>query len=42
VPIAVYVGSEVKFMEELPPAEQWQARGALLRRQVPAPLSDLA
>jgi ATP-dependent Lhr-like helicase len=42
VPIAVYVGSEVKFMEELAPAEQWQARGALLRRQVPAPLADLA
>jgi ATP-dependent helicase Lhr and Lhr-like helicase len=42
VPIAVYAGSEVKFLEELPPAEQWQARGALLRRQVPAPLADLA
>ena len=42
VPIAIYAGSEVKFMEQLEPAEQWQARGALLRRQVPAPLADLA
>jgi ATP-dependent helicase Lhr and Lhr-like helicase len=42
VPIAVYAGGEVKFMEQLEPAEQWQARGALLRRQVPAPLADLA
>jgi ATP-dependent Lhr-like helicase len=42
VPVAVYAGSEVKFLEQLDPAEQWQVRGALLRRQVPAPLSDLA
>jgi hypothetical protein len=32
----------VKFIEQLEPAEQWQVRGALLRRQVPAPLADLA
>ena len=42
VPTAVYVGSEVKFLEQLEAAEQWQVRGALLRRQVPAPLADLA
>jgi ATP-dependent Lhr-like helicase len=42
VPIAVYAGGDVKFMEQLEPADQWQARGALLRRQVPAPLADLA
>jgi ATP-dependent helicase Lhr and Lhr-like helicase len=42
VPVALYVGGEVKFIEQLEPAEQWQARGALLRRQVPAPLADLA
>ncbi len=42
VPTALYVGSEVKFIEQLDPAEQWQVRGALLRRQVPAPLADLA
>ncbi|HEY0684336.1 MAG TPA: DEAD/DEAH box helicase [Steroidobacter sp.] len=42
IPVALYVGSEVKFIEQLDPAEQWQVRGALLRRQVPAPLADLA
>ncbi|MBL8270409.1 MAG: ATP-dependent DNA helicase, partial [Steroidobacter sp.] len=42
VPVALYVGGEVKFIEQLDPAEQWQARGVLLRRQVPAPLADLA
>jgi ATP-dependent Lhr-like helicase len=42
VPTALYVGGEVKFIEQLDPAEQWQIRGALLRRQVPAPLADLA
>src|SRR6185436_10908240 len=42
VPTAIYSGSEVKFLEQLEPADQWQVRGALLRRQVPAPLSDLA
>ena len=42
VPIAIYVGGEVKFLEELEPAEQWQAQNLLLRRQVPANLADLA
>jgi ATP-dependent Lhr-like helicase len=42
VPVALYVGGDVRFIEQLDPAEQWQARGALLRRQVPAPLADLA
>jgi ATP-dependent Lhr-like helicase len=42
VPMAVHVGGEVKFLEQLEPADQWQVRGALLRRQVPAPLADLA
>ena len=42
VPVAIYAGSEVKFLEQLEPADQWQVRGALLRRQVPAPLADLA
>lgn len=41
-PVALYVGSEVKFMDEVAVQDQWQMRGALLRRQVPAPLSDLA
>lgn len=42
VPVALYAGSEVKFIEQLDAAEQWQVRGALLKRQVPAPLADLA
>jgi ATP-dependent Lhr-like helicase len=42
VPMAVQVGGEVRFLEQLEPADQWQVRGALLRRQVPAPLADLA
>lgn len=42
VPTALYAGGEVKFIEQLDPAEQWQVRGALLKRQVPAPLADLA
>ncbi|HWK74637.1 MAG TPA: DEAD/DEAH box helicase [Povalibacter sp.] len=42
LPIALYVGGEVRFLEQLEPKEQWDARNALLRRQVPAPLADLA
>jgi ATP-dependent Lhr-like helicase len=42
VPVALYAGGEVKFVEPLEPAEQWQAQNALLRRQVPSLLSDLA
>lgn len=42
LPIAVYAGGEVRFLEQLDPKEQWAAHNALLRRQVPAPLADLA
>jgi ATP-dependent Lhr-like helicase len=42
LPIAVYASGEVAFLEQLEDKEQWQARNALLRRQVPAPLADLA
>ena len=35
VPVAVYAGGEVSFLEQLDEKEQWQARNALLRRQVP-------
>ena len=42
LPIAVYSGGEVSFLEQLEEKEQWQARNALLRRHVPAPLADLA
>ena len=36
VPIALLVAGDVRFVEPLPPEEQWAARNALLRRQVPA------
>jgi ATP-dependent helicase Lhr and Lhr-like helicase len=42
LPVALYVGGEVKFVEQLESAEQWQAQNALLRRQVPGALADLA
>ena len=42
VPVAVYAGGEVSFLELLDEKEQWQARNALLRRQVPGVLADLA
>jgi ATP-dependent Lhr-like helicase len=42
VPIALLSGGEVGFLTELAPPEQWQAQNALLRRQVPAALADLA
>jgi ATP-dependent Lhr-like helicase len=41
-PIALFAGGEVKFLVELEPKEQWEAQNALLRRQVPAMLSDLS
>ena len=42
IPLAVYAGSEVKFLEKLDPKEQWEAQNLLLRRHVPAVLADLA
>jgi ATP-dependent Lhr-like helicase len=42
LPIAFLAGGEVTFLELLDEKDQWQARNALLRRQVPAPLADLA
>jgi ATP-dependent Lhr-like helicase len=42
VPIALYVGGEVRFIEALEPKAEWEAQNALLRRHVPALLSDLA
>jgi hypothetical protein len=38
----VYAGGEVSFLELLDEKEQWQVRNALLRRQVPGVLADLA
>jgi ATP-dependent Lhr-like helicase len=42
LPIAMLVGGEVRFLEAIEEKDQWQARTALLRRHVPAPLADLA
>ncbi|HBB95096.1 MAG TPA: hypothetical protein DC054_06870, partial [Blastocatellia bacterium] len=35
VPIALQEAKEIRFLAEMTPAEQWQARQALLRRHVP-------
>ena len=42
IPVAVFAGSEVTFLEKLEPKEQWDAQNLLLRRHVPAVLADLA
>jgi len=42
IPIAVFAGGEVRFLENLEPKEQWEAQNLLLRRHVPAILADLA
>ncbi len=42
VPIALLAGGEVKFLVQLEPKEQWEAQNLLLRRHVPAVLSDFA
>jgi ATP-dependent helicase Lhr and Lhr-like helicase len=42
IPLAVYAGGEARFLEKLEPKEQWDAQNLLLRRHVPAILSDLA
>jgi ATP-dependent Lhr-like helicase len=42
LPIALYSGGEVQFLETLDAAGQWQARKTLLRSAVPAALKELA
>jgi ATP-dependent Lhr-like helicase len=42
VPVALLSGGEVSFLEALPAQAQWEARNLLLRRHVPAQLTDLA
>jgi ATP-dependent Lhr-like helicase len=42
IPIAVFAGGEVRFLEKLESKEQWEAQNLLLRRHVPAVLADLA
>ncbi len=38
VPIAIRESRETRFLVELPPSEEWQARNALLRRRTPPQL----
>ena len=42
LPVAVLLGGEVKFMQELDAAQAWEAHNVLLRRHIPAVLADLA
>jgi ATP-dependent Lhr-like helicase len=41
VPLAVLAGGEVRFLDEIAPEQEWAARNALLRRQVPPTLALL-
>ena len=41
LPIALLAGGQVHFLETLDPGSEWEARKALLRGAVPAPLVDL-
>jgi ATP-dependent Lhr-like helicase len=41
LPVATLAAGEIRYMEELPPKEQWDAQVALLRRHVPVLLEDL-
>ena len=42
LPVATLAAGEIRYLEELPPKEQWEAQVALLRRHVPVVLDDLA
>jgi ATP-dependent Lhr-like helicase len=42
VPVALFAGGEVRFLETLDAKEQWDAQNLLLRRHVPAVLADFA
>jgi ATP-dependent Lhr-like helicase len=41
LPLATLAGGEVRFLETLDAAAQWEARNVLLRRHVPAALADI-
>ena len=41
VPLATLIGGEARFLEALSPEEEWGARNALLRRQIPPTLAAL-
>jgi ATP-dependent Lhr-like helicase len=42
LPIALFAGGTVQFLDKLDPAQEWQAKKALLRSPVPAGLAALA
>jgi len=42
IPVAVFAGGEVRFLEKLDAKAQWETQNLLLRRHVPAALVDLA
>jgi ATP-dependent Lhr-like helicase len=42
LPIAAHVAGEMRFLVQMDPAAQWEAQNAILRRHVPATLTDLA
>ncbi|HEY7886924.1 MAG TPA: DEAD/DEAH box helicase [Steroidobacteraceae bacterium] len=42
LPLATLAGGEVRFLETLDAAGQWEAQNVLLRRHVPAVLADIA
>jgi ATP-dependent Lhr-like helicase len=42
VPVALLEGGAVRFLEDLEPAGEWEARNLLLRSAVPAPLVHLS
>ncbi|MEO7208667.1 MAG: DEAD/DEAH box helicase [Steroidobacteraceae bacterium] len=41
LPVAILAAGEIRYLEELPPKEQWEAQVALLRRHIPVVLDDL-
>ena len=41
LPVATLAAGEIRYLEELPPKEQWEAQLALLRRYVPVVLDEL-
>jgi ATP-dependent Lhr-like helicase len=41
LPVATFAAGEIRYLEEMPPKEQWEAQVALLRRHVPVVLDDL-
>ena len=38
IPVAVYAGKDVQFLERMDPSVEWDARNALLRRRIPPAL----